>query len=268
DLLWHLPIDFVDRRFSPKVADAPDGKICTLAVRVQKHFPAERKNQPYKVWCTDETGPLTLVFFHGRPDWIKKQLPENTDVIVSGRIEHYNGKPQMVHPDAIVLPEERASIEVIEPVYPLTAGLPNKTVVKALKAGLSLVPNLPEWLDESWKKKQGWSDWDESLRTAHYAENSAPPDSSDRHKEKLRLAYDELLANQLTLLLVRNRQKKQQGRSFIGNGHLRTRLRTALPFTLTGAQERSLKEIEIDMAGANRMLRLLQGDVGAGKTVV
>ncbi len=120
DVLWHRPIAFVDRRFSPKVKDAPDGKVVTLALRVGKHFPNARKGLPYKVWCTDDTGTINLVFFHAHKDWLEKQLPTDTDVIVSGRVEYFQGNPQIVHPDAIGKPEDRARIETVEPVYPLT----------------------------------------------------------------------------------------------------------------------------------------------------
>ncbi len=266
DLLWHLPIDFVDRRFSPKIADAPDGKICTLTVTVGKHFPNARKSQPYKVWCTDETGTLNLIFFHPHKDWLQKQLPEGATVIISGKVEHYQGKPQITHPDAIGSEEDRAAIETVEPVYPLTAGLTNKTVRKAVQAALSYVTALPEWQDTAWKARNKWPEWHTALETVHN-----PPDESaldSMHPVRARLAYDELLANQLTLMLVRRQQRKTQGRSFTGNGVLREKLRTALPFTLTGAQERSLKEIATDMETPLRMLRLLQGDVGSGKTVV
>ncbi|MCC6598135.1 MAG: ATP-dependent DNA helicase RecG [Alphaproteobacteria bacterium] len=275
DLLWHLPVDFIDRRFSPKVADAPDGRIATISVTVGKHFPNARKSQPYKVWCHDETGTLNLVFFHAHKDWIEKQLPEGKEMIVSGKVEHYAGHPQITHPD-IVKPEDRESLEALEPIYPLTAGLTNKTVRKAAQGALGFIPKLTEWQDAAFKKKNGWADWDTCLKQLHFSpppENIPPSTTSItggllNEEARARLAYDELLANQLTLALVRNRQKRQSGRIFKGDGRLRTRLRAALPFALTGAQERALKEISADMEAPARMLRLLQGDVGSGKTVV
>lgn len=259
DLLWHLPVDFVDRRFSPRVRDAPDGRIATMEVTIGKHFPNARKSQPYKIWCHDETGTLNLVFFHAHKDWIEKQLPEGAKMIVSGKVEFYAGHPQMTHPE-IARPEDRAQLETLEPIYPLTAGLTNKTVRRAMQGALSLLPKLPEWLDEAYKKRNGWGDWHDALRSVHI-----PPAPETA---RTRLAYDELLANQLTLALVRHRQKRQSGRIFNGDGTLRVKLRAALPFALTEAQERSLKEIEADMQAPARMLRLLQGDVGSGKTVV
>jgi ATP-dependent DNA helicase RecG len=266
DILWHRPIDFVDRRFSPKIKDAPDGKIVTLAVRVHQHFPNARKGQPYKVWCTDETGTINLIFFHAHKDWIEKQLPVNEDVIVSGRIEYFQGNPQMVHPDAIGKPEDRADIETVEPVYPLTAGVTNKLVRKSVSGALQWVPELPEWLDDAYKTRNRWPDWNNALRAIHN-----PIDDTGLlplHPARARIAYDELLANQLTLMLVRNNQKKSGGFPLKGTGLLRNKILAALPYKLTNAQTNALKEIDADMADASKMMRLLQGDVGSGKTIV
>ncbi len=266
DILWHRPIDFVDRRFSPKVKDAPDGKVVTLAVRVLKHTPNPRKGLPYRVTCHDETGTINLVFFHAHKDWLEKQLPMNEEIIVSGRIEYFQGLPQIVHPDAIGKPEDCAAIETVEPVYPLTQGVTNRLVRKTVQAALGFVPKLPEWLDPAYKERNKWPEWDDAVRTTHN-----PADEGGLlplHPARMRLAYDELLANQLTISLVRNRQKKSSGRSFKGTGNLRKKIIAALPFKLTGAQERTLVEIDKDMAEPSRMMRLLQGDVGSGKTIV
>lgn len=265
DLLWHLPIDFIDRRFSPKIKDAPDGRVATMEITIGKHFPNARKGQPYKVWCTDETGTLNLVFFHAHKDWIEKQLPEGTKIIVSGKVEYYAGNPQITHPE-IVKPEERETLEALEPIYPLTAGLTNKTVRKAMGGALKFVRPLPEWLDEAYKKRQQWPDWSDAVKSIHTPDDGAS--LNPQSKIRARLAYDELLANQLTLALVRNRQKRLSGRVFNGDGTLREKLIKQLPFALTGAQDRALQEIYADIQTPSRMLRLLQGDVGSGKTVV
>ena len=265
DLLWHLPVDFVDRRFSPKIATAPDGKIATMAVTIGKHSPNARRGQPYRIAASDETGGITLTFFHANSDWLTKQLPEGAQMIVSGRVEYYQGNPQIVHPD-FVKPSERASLETLEPIYPLTAGLTNKVVRKSIHNALGFVPKLPEWLDPAFKKQQKWTDWHKAIEAAHSPETESGFD--DMSPARARLAYDELLANQLTMALVRNRTRKQKGRSYKGNGSLREKVLSALPFALTGAQERSLTEIDNDMGEPLKMLRLLQGDVGSGKTVV
>lgn len=265
NLLWHMPVDFIDRRFSPTVAEAPEGRIATMELTVVSHAPNPRKNLPYRVKARDDSGTITLTFFHANKGWIEKQLPDREKVIVSGKVEYYQGNPQMVHPD-IAKPEERHTLETVEPIYPLTAGLTNKTVRKAMQGALGFLTRLPEWLDESYQKKHGWTEWHKAVEAAHTPDNGN--DLLPESKVRQRLAYDELLANQLTLALVRNRQRRIDGRSYQGNGSLREKVRAALPFELTGAQERSLQEIEKDMGEQARMLRLLQGDVGSGKTVV
>lgn len=262
DLLLHAPHDIIDRRFSPTLADAPAGKVVTLRLCVVKHFPNERKSQPYRVWCTDETGGINLVFFHARADYIQKQLPDGANVAVSGTLEKFNDKIQMVHPDFIVPAAEIDSIAVIEPVYPLTAGLTNKTVRKAVLNALPAVPQLEEWLDPALKAREKWPGWDTALNALH---NDAPDLLSPARR---RLAYDELLANQIALSMVRHHQRQRSGRPFETGGALRERLLAVLPFTLTGAQARSIADIDADMRAPIRMLRLLQGDVGSGKTVV
>lgn len=266
DLLCHLPIDFVDRRFSPSISDAPEGQIVTLAVTVEKHTPPFRKGLPYRVQCKDETGVITLAFFHPNKDWLEKQLPTNHEVIVSGKVEYYKGKPQIVHPDAIGRPDERAAIETVEPVYPLTQGITNRVLRKAIQNALGFVHKLPEWIDTAHKKQQQWPEWHRALETTHN-----PPDEQaldPLYPARARLAYDELLSNQLTLAMVRKRQKKIDGRAYQTGGPLRQKVLDALPFTLTNAQSRTLEEIDKDIAAPARMLRLLQGDVGSGKTVV
>lgn len=266
DLLFHLPVDFVDRRFSPTVSEAPNGQIATMALTVKKHVPNPRKSLPYRVQCQDETGAITLVFFHANKGWIEKQLPVEQKVVVSGKVEYYQGNAQMVHPDAIGKIEERSSIETVEPVYPLTQGITNKTVRKAMQAGLGFVPKLPEWLEPTYKERYEWIDWHKAVARVH--EPKEADELSPEHPTRMRLAYDELLANQLTLALVRHRQRKINGRSFQNDGTFRQKVLDALPFDLTGAQKRTLEDIDQDMFAPARMLRLLQGDVGSGKTVV
>jgi ATP-dependent DNA helicase RecG len=266
DLLWHLPVDFVDRRFCPTISAAPNGRIATMQVTVNKHMPNTRKSLPYRVQCSDGTGAITLVFFHANKAWIEKQLPIGDSVIISGKIEYYQGQAQMTHPDAIVKPEERASIEAIEPIYPLTAGITNKALRKAMQSALGWIPQLPEWLVPAHKERERWADWHTALHGAHNPQSAAALDPMDKMRQ--RLAYDELLANQLTLALVRHRQRKLGGRIFTTDNPLRAKVAAALPFDLTKAQKEALAEIDADMSAPVRMLRLLQGDVGSGKTVV
>lgn len=266
DLLFHAPVDFIDRGYACPIAEIPNGKIVTIEVTVDKHFPGARKSQPYRVWCRDATGTINLVFFHANKDWIEKQLPPGKNVVVSGRVEYFQGVPQIVHPDAIAKPEERDTIETLEPIYPLTQGITNKVLRKGMLSALKDIPVLPEWLDETYKSRNGWPDWNVALKTLHTPQNEQ--DLQPTHPARARLAYDELLSNQLTLALMRERQRKRGGRAFPPSQILRAKVTTTLPFDLTNAQKRSLTEIDKDMAEPARMTRLLQGDVGSGKTVV
>ncbi|MBA4209394.1 MAG: ATP-dependent DNA helicase RecG [Parvibaculum sp.] len=266
DLLWHLPSGLIDRRSRPKIAEARDGEISTIEVTVGLHIPPRMKRLPYRVHVSDETGEMQLIFFNARPDFLAKTLPEGAQRIVSGRVEFYQGAPQMTHPDHIVGPEELAALPLLEPVYPLTAGLPLKPLQKAVRAALLRLPDLPEWQNGLWLKANGWPAWRVSVQSAHEPQSAA--DIAPNAPARARLAYDELLANQLALGLVRLRMKKRPGLSIAGDGHLRRKVEAALPFALTDAQARSLAEIEADMKAPHRMLRLLQGDVGSGKTVV
>lgn len=266
DLLFHRPVDFVDRRFSPKLKDAPDGKIATLEVRIEKHSFAARRGLPSRVRATDGTGAIDFVFFNANKDWITKQLPIGEVRILSGKVEYYQGQAQMVHPDAISKPEDRATIETIEPIYPLTAGITNKTMRKAVNGALSILPPLPEWCDAAHKKKNNWPDWHDAIQQLHNPEDESG--LLPLHPARERLAYDELLANQLSLALVRLHQRKQNGRAWKNDGHLRQKILASLPFDLTGAQKRCLDDIDADMHSPLRMLRLVQGDVGSGKTIV
>lgn len=267
-LLWHLPSGLIDRRFSPKVGDAPPNTIVTLTVEVLAHSPPPPNNRrvPYRVTCGDDTGRVVLVFFHAKGDYLENALPIGETRVISGKLELFDGRRQMTHPDHIVPLGDIASVQRVEPVYPLTAGLSPKILDKAVHAALERAPNLPEWLDLPLKKQRNWPDWRTALSAAHAPASEA--DLSPLTPARSRLAYDELLSNQLALTLVRTKARKRRGRTLIGDGRLRNKVIAGLPYQLTGAQTRTLKEIEADMASENRMLRLLQGDVGSGKTVV
>jgi ATP-dependent DNA helicase RecG len=266
DILFHKPIDFVDRRFSPKIKDAPNGKIATMEVRIEKHSFAVRRGLPSRVKVSDGTGFMDLVFFNANKDWLSKQLPLGDVRVISGKVEYYQGNAQMVHPDAIEKPENRAAIETIEPIYGLTAGISNKTIRKAMNGALGTVPKLSNWLDAAHQKKNKWPEWHKAIEQLHNPESEAG--LSPAHPARERLAYDELLANQLALALVRLHQRKQNGRSWKNDERLRQKILDKLPFDLTGAQKRALEEIDEDMHSPLKMLRLVQGDVGSGKTIV
>ena len=199
-------------------------------------------------------------------DYLQRVLPEGAERVVSGKLEIFNGRLQMTHPDQIGGLEELEAIKKVEPVYPLTAGLNQNPVTKAVRAALAQAPALPAWLNPAHQSRENWPDWHDALMTAH-----APGDAGDLSAltpVRRRLAYDELLANQLALALVREHQIQLRGRAFQGDGRLREKAIAALPFSLTQSQERAVAEILADMEEGLRMLRLLQGDVGSGKTLV
>ncbi len=268
DLLWHLPAGVIDRRAEPSVRVAIAGSIVTLKVVVVKHRAPPRGNNkaPYKVTCEDDTGRLDLVFFHAERKFIERQLPEGETRYVSGRVERYGENLQMSHPDYIVPEDARGDLPMLEPVYPLTAGLSGKILYKAVRQALDRVPEMDEWQDPAWLKSRGWPDMKSALLRLHRPEDAQ--DVSNGAAPWQRLAYDELLAGQLALGLVRQNLKAQRGRRITGDGQIRARLVAALPFKLTNSQTGALKEIATDLAADHRMLRLLQGDVGSGKTAV
>ena len=266
DLCWHLPTGLVDRRHRPKIAEIKDGEIVTVEVQVGVHIAPRQKRLPYRVHVHDETGEMQIVFFNPYKEWLARTLPEGSTRVLSGKVEFYQGQPQMTHPDHIVSLDELENLPLLEPIYPLTAGVTLKPLQKAIRAAVDLAPELPEWQDAAWLKARRWDAWLPSLRAAHN------PDSAEALEPnaaaRARLAFDELLANQLALGIVRLKMRKLPGRSIKGDGHLREKVLAALPFALTGAQVSALAEIDADMAAEHRMLRLLQGDVGSGKTVV
>ena len=268
DLLFHLPTGLVDRRFRPRISELPQSGIVTVEVRVGRHRPPPPGNKrvPYRVEVFDDTGTLTLVFFHAYADSLKRMLPEGEVRFVSGSIDWFQATPQIAHPDHVVSAEEFRSLPLLEPVYPLTEGLSGKLLAKAMRAALTKLPELPEWQDEAWRQRHGFTSFAVALRAMHNPETVAVlgPQSAARR----RLAYDELLANQLALTLVRKTMKRAAGRSLRGTGEMRAKIVAALPYRLTQAQAGAISEILGDMASGERMLRLLQGDVGAGKTVV
>ncbi len=265
DLCLRLPTGLIDRDYRPNVGQVEADRIATLTVKVFEHRPGQGR-RPYRVVCGDETGEIDLVFFHARGDWLTKQLPPGETRVVSGTVERFQGRPQMAHPDFIAPVDEIDSLPRHEPVYPLTAGLQPKTLRKAIDGALAEAPELPEWLDPALKRERGWADWRDALFAAHAPTGRADLEPAAKPRE--RLAYDELLANQLALALIRSRRKRGAGRTLpLSDAKLEAAL-DALPFRLTVGQTQALSEILGDMKSGMRMQRLLQGDVGSGKTVV
>jgi ATP-dependent DNA helicase RecG len=267
DLVLDLPVGVIDRSYRPKLAAAEPGRIATVAVNVLEHLPPRDRRQPYRIRCSDDTALLELVFFHAHADYLQRTLPVGFRRIVSGKLERFRDLLQMTHPDHVVAPEDEAGLPLNEPVYALTEGLTLKPLAKAIRGALDKVPELPEWDDPAFLKQRDWQPFRDALLGAH-----APAHERDLNFEtpiRSRLAYDELLANQLALLLIRRQMRQaQKGRSLQGDGRLKAKVIAALPFALTAPQLAAIAEIEADIAAPTRMLRLLQGDVGAGKTIV
>ncbi len=267
DLIWHMPIDIIDRRSSPNLKDILFDQIATLEVMIGKHeAPPPKSKAPYRVWCHDDTGVVQLIFFHGHSDYIMNQLPEGQMRLISGKVEVYNGNLQMSHPDYMLSLDKRDEIPQIEPVYPLTAGISTKVMARIINEATLRTTELPEWLDQSLLDREGWPRWKQALANAHHPENIE--DISNHCLSRTRLAYDEILANQLALEIMRRQTKKKKGRPMQATGKLIDKVFDNLPYQLTKAQQRSLDEIKKDMAEPSAMIRLLQGDVGSGKTVV
>jgi ATP-dependent DNA helicase RecG len=272
DLLWHLPQGVIDRALTPRIADARIGELATLEVTVAEHRGGGRRRgfgAPYRVLVEDSSGALELVYFNADPAYLKRLLPEGSRRLISGKLESYDGWLQMPHPDHVVAVDaasDVAKLPLLEPIYPLTAGLTNTTVRKIVAQGLERLPALPEWIDATWRERNSWPGFANALRRMHEPQSTADLELSA--PARTRLAYDELLANQLALAVIRQRLRRSAGRPLTAPGKLRKTILAKLPFKLTGAQARALAEIDADLADPHRMLRLLQGDVGSGKTVV
>ncbi len=268
DLLFVLPHSLIDRRNRPEIALAAEGAIVTIEVTIDRHQPPPRGKgaMPYRVFAFDETGEIALTFFHAKGAWLENALPVGARMLVSGRMEWFNGRPSMVHPDHMVPADKAEDLPLVEPVYPLTAGLSPRVLRRILAQALARLPILPEWQDAELMRRQSFPDFSRALKRLH--EPADALDVSLDNPARRRLAYDELLAGQLSLALVRARVRRLSGRPLIGDGRHVAAIRAALPYSLTRSQEEAVAEIDSDLARPDRMLRLLQGDVGAGKTVL
>ena len=259
DLLFHLPLSHIDRRGTLTLRDAVPGAIGTFGVEVVRHEPPGRKSQPHRIVIRDASGFGEVVLFHpGR----LAQFPVGARLLVSGKAERFNDRTTLPHPDHVVPAAEAASLPKVEPVWGLTAGLSPRVVSRAMTGALARLPDLPEWQQASVLRARNWPGFAEALRMLHAP--AEPPDDRPRR----RLAYDELLARQLAFALIRARRRRRPGRAFRGNGRLGTIALTRFGHQPTAAQAGALAEIIADLEAPHRMLRLLQGDVGSGKTLV
>jgi ATP-dependent DNA helicase RecG len=268
DLLFHLPTGTIDRRARPKLRDVVPGTVATVAVTVDRHRPAPpgRARAPHLVYASDETGDVVLTYFSAHKDYIDKLLPVGQRRYISGMTALYDGVLQMVHPSHVVDEAGLAKLPLVEPVYPLTEGLFASQLRKAIDGALDRLPALPEWQDPAYLARSRFPGFADALRHLHRP--AGPDDILPASAAWSRLAYDELLAGQLALALMRAHMRRVSGRQTAGDGGLRRKIIAALPYALTASQVRALADVVSDLGQPHRMLRLLQGDVGSGKTVV
>jgi ATP-dependent DNA helicase RecG len=268
DLLLHLPASVIDRRARPKIRDAVPGTVVTLEVTVDRHrpTPTRKVRAPHLVYASDDTGDVVLTYFRAQPGYVEKLLPVGSKRYVSGTLQMYDGVPQIVHPDRVVDEAGFAKLSAIDPVYPLTEGLALGSLRRAIGQALQKLPPLPEWISADVVRRCKFPPIALALNRLH-----RPVELTDILPEGpfwSRLAFDELLAGQLALALVRAQLRRPAGDRHAGDGHLRNRIIDALPYALTSSQRQASAAIAEDLRQPVRMLRLLQGDVGSGKTVV
>jgi ATP-dependent DNA helicase RecG len=266
DLLFHWPVAVVDRRTIRKIDNLEAGSVATISGKVTTTTFAQYPGRPSKVTISDDTGSLTLTFFKNPGGYLQKNFPLGKEIAISGRIELYQGRPQMSHPDKIVDAQDINSIAILEPIYPLTAGVTNAVLSKAEQTCLNKVPKLPEWLDTEFVAREKWPQWHEALEQIHRLKDIDA--LSPQFPARRRMAYDEVLAHQLALGLIRQQQKETLHAPIAIDQNKMQSALSSLPFTLTQGQQRVLGEITNDLQQNFQMCRLLQGDVGSGKTVL
>lgn len=266
DLLFLLPYSGIDRAIKDTVQGADLPNTLTVEVEIGQHRPPRNKGGAYRIDVIDAQIAFQLVYFHARGDYLDKLLPTGQRRIVSGKVELFDGLAQMVHPDHVVRIEDAKEIPAFEPVYPLTAGVTQKPLSKAIASAMSRRPVLDEWIDAEQLKQKDWPSWSDAIQAAHAPHSLS--DLSATAPARERLAYDEFMAHQMTLALARANRRRAPGIESHGTGRLRNKVLKTLPYDPTGAQLRAIDEITSDLASPERMNRLLQGDVGSGKTLV
>ncbi|MDH3658992.1 MAG: ATP-dependent DNA helicase RecG [Alphaproteobacteria bacterium] len=274
DLLLHMPHGLIDHDLKGDATELIEGERATLDLTIVAHHPPYQRRQPYRVDCLLGDCNLQLVFFQGRRGYLQEQLPIGAQKVISGKLGRYgkgrNQIWQIVHPDLVAAPEAVSGASWLQPVYPSTQGLTQRVLQSRIRTALDdlreAAAELPEWQDPAWLQRRGWPSLADALRQVHVPER--PDDIAPTSKARARLAYDELLATQLALSLSRDRSQDRAGVARRGDHRLRRAMIEALPFTLTSAQEQAAIEIGQDLEKPAKMLRLLQGDVGSGKTVV
>jgi ATP-dependent DNA helicase RecG len=260
DLLFHMPESYLDRTARPSIRDARPGTVATLAVEVVRHERPAHSRQPWRIVVRDDTGTAELVFFRFTRE---EQMPPGAHLLVSGKIEQFNGRVTIAHPEHVVSAAEAWRIPAIEPVWPMTAGLWPRQVVSGIAQGMERLADFAEWHDAALMRREKWPSFKEALRAVQMPEKAAPD-----KRMRARLAYDEFFAGQVALAVVRGRVRARSGRALTGGSALRAKALERFGFAPTLSQTKALAEIDSDLTSERRMLRLLQGDVGSGKTLV
>jgi ATP-dependent DNA helicase RecG len=268
DILMHMPTGTVDRRRQVGIAEAYLNQVVTLRLHIDRHQPPPRgkPHVPHRVFAHDETGEISLVFFRAQGGWVEKALPVGEERYVSGQIGFFNGEKQITHPDYIVEADRFVDLPLVEPVYPLTNGLSSKALFKLVRQAVDALPDIPEWIDADTMRTRKWPSFSEAMRKVHLPDE--PGDAELWSPSRQRLAYDEYLAGQITLQLVRSTMVSARGIARQFTERAMVNVNSLLPFSLTEGQKTALSEIFADLRSPERMSRLLQGDVGSGKTVV
>tara|TARA_Y100001970_G_scaffold258769_1_gene339015 strand:+ start:42 stop:2123 length:2082 start_codon:yes stop_codon:yes gene_type:complete len=266
DLLWHTPYNLISYSKYEDLNEAEINTLVTIKISINKHNPSRFKRQPYKVNCTCNNMPIDIIYFNARHPVIKSTLPIGEDRYVSGKLDYYKNSFQITHPSNIFKVEDIEDVKDNEPIYSLTAGLNQKIFYKNIQKILPKLPNLDEWIDNNILNKYSFLPWKESLIAIHNPKSN--DDLLNSNINRRRLAFDELLSHQLAISIVRNYNKKFKGIKFKSSNSLLSQFIDSLPFKLTASQQEVWQEINKDLESSNQMLRLLQGDVGSGKTII
>ncbi|MBB37135.1 MAG: ATP-dependent DNA helicase RecG [Hirschia sp.] len=264
DLLFHLPVSWIDRRPRENIAAMQFDEIATVRAHVNS-VRVGHGSAPTRIRLTDDTGVLTLVYFRANPRWLQSTFPMNKEVLVSGKVEDFNAERQIVHPDHVCDPEKDETLPEVEPVYRMSAGVTGRLLQKVIKAALETVEELPPWSDPHLIEKNRWPGFLEALKGLHRPEKHDPAAFELARK---RLAYDEVLAREVAVAQARLVREKRRAEPIPPNPHVVQDLLAALPFQPTHAQMRAYDDIRSDMSRKTPMRRIVQGDVGAGKTLV
>ena len=266
DFLFNLPFSVLDRLPVSSIRGVPASKIVTVEVLVKAHKIGRSRASAHRVTVQDTEVSFQLVFFNARKEYLENLLPVGERRIISGKLEFYDNIPQIVHPHHVKKINDEKAIVRFEPVYPLTSGVSQKLMFGTINGLLEKLPQLGEWIDHELLKIKGWPSWQDALKSAHCPVSA--DGASNTNPARLRLAFDELFSHQLSLSIARNKIKRSKGKANISTGIFQTKVLNNLPFKFTEDQKLSIRDILDDLKKPERMNRLLQGDVGSGKTIV